>query len=41
MFEKRKQILKCYWKMRQRYRGVGEINLEFGAGAGGGRLEHL
>jgi hypothetical protein len=22
-----------------RYRGVGEMNLEFGAGAGGGQLE--
>jgi hypothetical protein len=24
-----------------RYRGVGEMNLEFGAGAGGGNFEHL
>jgi hypothetical protein len=40
-FEKRKWILKCYGKMgmRLRYRGVGEMNLEFDAG--GGHFEHL
>jgi hypothetical protein len=39
MFEKRKWILKWKWKMWLRCRGVGEINLEFGAS--GGHFEHL
>jgi hypothetical protein len=40
-FEKRKWIVKCCWKSENvtEVRGIGEMNLEFGAG--GGHFEHL
>jgi hypothetical protein len=39
--EKGKCILTCYWKTENvtEYRGVGEMNLEFGTG--GGHFERL